>query len=82
MIHAFKHGDTGFVLDVETGSIHVLDDEAFEAVKQLEAIQNNGGDIAEALNADGPIMEEIAALIDEGLLFSDPLDDEASPENV
>ncbi len=82
MIHAFKYGETGFVLDVETGSIHVLDDEAFEAVKQLEAIQNNGGDITEALNVGGPIMEEIAALKDDGLLFSDPLVDEDSPENV
>ncbi len=82
MIHAFKYGDTGFVLDVETGSVHVLDDEAFEAVKRLETIEKNGGDVSAALAEGGPLMDEIAALADEGLLFSAPAEDTAMPENV
>ena len=48
MIHTFKHGGTGFVLDVETGSVHALDDEAFEAVARLEKIENDGGDVKPA----------------------------------
>jgi len=82
LIHTFTHNGAGFVLDVETGSVHMLDGEAFEAVRRLEQIEKDGGDIDAALNEGGPLMEEIAALKNEGLLFSPPDEDAAMPENV
>ena len=82
MIHTFKHGGTGFVLDVETGSVHALDDEAFEAVARLQQIENDGGDIDAALGEGGPLLEEIGALKDAGLLFSQADEGQALPENV
>jgi len=82
LIHTFKHGGTGFVLDVETGSVHVLDDEAFEAAARLEEIDNGGGDVDEALCKGGSLMEEFAELKKAGLLFSSPEEGQALPENV
>jgi len=82
LIHTFKHDGTGFVLDVETGSVHVLDDDAFEAVTRLEKIENDGGDIDEALSEGGPLLEEIAELKDAGLLFSEAEDGQPLPQNV
>jgi uncharacterized protein len=82
LIHTFKHDGTGFVLDVETGSVHVLDDDAFEAVTRLEKIENDGGDIDAALSEGGPLLEEIAELKNAGLLFSEAEDGQPLRENV
>ncbi len=82
MIHTFTHNGAGFVLDVETGSVHMLDGEAFEAVRRLEQIEKDGGDIDAALKEGGPLMEEISALKSEGLLFSPPDEDAGMPESV
>ncbi len=82
MVHTFKYDGDFFALDVESGSVHMLDGQAFETIARLAEIESNGGDLIKALSEDDEMMEEIRALKDEGLLFSLPGDDEALPENV
>ena len=69
MVHAFRYKEDYFALDVETGSVHLLDEQAFEAVQRLEEIERSGGDIDAALRGGG-MMDELRALREEGLLFS------------
>jgi uncharacterized protein len=64
---------------VETGSVHVLDKPAYEAVTAL----TKAGDAGSVLDAaDDPLLLEIRALKEDGLLFSSPEKDEARPANV
>ena len=70
MIHAFCYDGEYFALDVETGSVHLLDRQAFDALADLEKLEADGGDVEAALAAGGAVMEELKELKDEGLLFS------------
>lgn len=82
MIHAFTYGGRRYVLDVESGSIHMPDEESYKVLKELELIESQGGDINAALHSGGEIMDELAELKQAGLLFSAPDEDTAVPENV
>jgi uncharacterized protein len=81
LVHAFRYGEDYFALDVETGSVHLLDSEAYEAVQRLEEIERSGGDVDAALSGGG-VMDELRALKEEGLLFSEPDEDASKPVNV
>lgn len=70
MVHTFKYGGDCFALDVESGSVHVLDDEGYEAVSRLAKAGQNGESIEDYLRGKDGIYAEIAGLISEGLLFS------------
>lgn len=65
MIHAYKLFDKNIIIDVYSGSIHVVDEVAFEAIKMLE--KENKDDTAAALK------EQFPQLTDEDItdLFSD-----------
>lgn len=82
MVHTFKYGGDCFALDVESGSVHVLDDEGYEAVSALAKAEKNGGDVEEALKGKDGVYGEIAELISDGLLFSKPETDAQRPNNV
>jgi uncharacterized protein len=83
LIHAFEFDREYYALDVETGSVHLLDKAAFDAVRRLEETERSGGDIGAALRGGG-VYEELRALKEEGLLFSAPDDDADThkPANV
>ncbi|MDR0935323.1 MAG: thioether cross-link-forming SCIFF peptide maturase [Oscillospiraceae bacterium] len=62
MIHCYQLGGVNIVLDINSGSIHVCDDESYAAIRDWE---ENGS------NAANPaIAAEIDALIRSGKLFS------------
>jgi uncharacterized protein len=82
LIHAFQYDGEYFALDVETGSVHLLDKPAYHALVMLEQLEADGGDVKEALAADDPVMAELRQLRDEGLLFSPPDEDTATPVSV
>ena len=82
MIHTFIYDNQYFVLDVETGSVHMLDKKAYDVLSSLEQIEAQGGDIEAKLTGGGELMDELLALREEGLLFSAPDEDTGLPENV
>ncbi len=82
MIHTFACGDKRFVLDVETGSVHMADEAAFEALCGLERLEAAGGDVDAALRGGGAMMDEIRALREQGLLFSQPEQHEKEPSAI
>lgn len=82
MIHVFTYGSGRYVLDVESGSIHMPDEESYKVLEELERFLAQGGDINAALSGGGEIMDELRVLKQEGLLFSEPDEDTKVPENV
>ncbi len=82
MIHAFEHGGKQYVLDVESGSIHMPDSLAYNVLVELERLEAQGGDIYAAVSKGGGVMDELAELKQSGLLFSQPDPDTALPGNV
>jgi len=79
VVHTFTYDGDFFALDVETGSVHMLDKPAYDAVTKLAHSDDPDG----VLNAaDDPMMIEIRALRDEGLLFSPPEDEIEKPANI
>ncbi|NLT97372.1 MAG: thioether cross-link-forming SCIFF peptide maturase [Christensenellaceae bacterium] len=82
MVHAFEYDGNYFALDVETGSVHLLDKPAYDALAALERLEADGGDLSAALAADDPVMAELRELRDEGLLFSLPDEDVTTPVSV
>ncbi|MGI5918922.1 MAG: thioether cross-link-forming SCIFF peptide maturase [Christensenellales bacterium] len=82
MVHAFQYDGKYFALDVETGSVHLLDKPAYDALAALERLETEGGDVNAALAADDPVMAELKELRDEGLLFSPPEEDSPIPVSV
>lgn len=62
MVHCYQLGGSGIVLDVNSGSIHICDEESYRAI---EAWERNGSEGTEA-----EIAREIEALISAGKLFS------------
>ena len=81
MVHAFKYNNEYYALDVETGSVHLLDEQAYDAVRRLEEIEQSGGDMDAALSGDG-VYEELRELREEGLLFSAPDENADKPQSV
>ncbi|MBQ9942413.1 MAG: 4Fe-4S cluster-binding domain-containing protein, partial [Christensenellaceae bacterium] len=75
MIHAGKFEDTYFILDVESGSLHEVDELTYEVAALMEQGTTEKSAILAALHGRdageiGEIMEEFEALKEEGLLFS------------
>ncbi len=81
MVHAFKYDDEYYALDVETGSVHLLDEEAYDALCRLEETERGGGDVDAALSLGG-VYKELRELKAAGLLFSAPDGDAGKPQNV
>ncbi|MGE5495674.1 MAG: thioether cross-link-forming SCIFF peptide maturase [Burkholderiales bacterium] len=81
MVHTFKYGDDYFALDVESGSVHMLDRQGYDAITLVAEAERRGEDIEKAAEGTG-LYGEIKELIDEGLLFSGPDGDVKRPANV
>ena len=81
MVHTFIYDGDYFALDVETGSVHVLDKPGYEAVSRLSQMEKNEIDVALA-KRDDALTGELRTLKDEGLLFSPPEDDVQKPANI
>lgn len=82
MIHAFSMHGTNLVLDVNSGAVHVFDDTAFEVLKCFDQAGRLNDEKLYKLKEQLPqkgipeAVDEIQALIDEGLLFSvDPYEE-------
>jgi len=75
MIHKFKQGDLYFVLDVNSGAVHVIDEIVFDALEYYP--QNNAIAVIRSLKDKYPeqaikeTLEEIDFLIDNDMLFTD-----------
>lgn len=83
MVHTFIYNKEYFVLDVETGSVHVVDKSAFDAITALAALESDGGDVDSALAERGDALHaEIKALKDNGLLFSQQESQQQGNTNV
>lgn len=77
MIHQYKSNGYNIVLDVNSGSVHVVDDLSYDVISMYE---NNGEDaIVETLKADYSkedileVYEEVNKLKEEGLLFTEDI---------
>ncbi|MCL5982196.1 MAG: thioether cross-link-forming SCIFF peptide maturase [Firmicutes bacterium] len=75
MVHTFKLHGLSLALDVESGAVHVLDEPAFWAVRELAgglAVEDVGSMLKERYGANTAreILVEIADLQERGLLFS------------
>ncbi len=83
MIHQYKNNGYNIVLDVNSGSVHVVEDVAYDAIalisSQSEAGKYDRKSIAEVLNrtyewADiQEALDEIDTLTEEGMLFSEDI---------
>ncbi len=82
MVHAFCYDGEYYALDVETGSVHLLDGPAYDALVKLEEIEANGGDVDAALTEPDAVLAELKELKDEGLLFSQADGNAAVPVSV
>jgi uncharacterized protein len=82
LVHTFKYKDEYFAVDVESGSVHILDKEGYGAVAYLCGAEQRGEDIRAAAKGKGEIYDEIMQLVDEGLLFSQPDKDTTRARNV
>lgn len=82
MVHTFIYNGEYFALDVETGSVHVVDKQGYDEITRLAEIERNGGDLDEALSQDDALIREIKELKENGLLFSSEDEDAHMPENV
>jgi uncharacterized protein len=73
-VHFFQQGDLCLAYDVNSGSLHVLDTEAYTLVQALEDGMPLGrqADVA----ATQEILAEIADLREAGLLFSPPIEEQ------
>lgn len=76
MIHQYKMDDLNIVLDIHSGSVHVVDEVSYDLIEQLAngakehvAISNLTSRYDQALLSQA--MEEINTLIDEGMLFTE-----------
>jgi len=91
-VHAYRQGDLNIAYDVNSGSLHVLDDQTFSLVKILEEMQEEGCSLSwdelvarmenKGLNLSleeaKEILEEMEELQKEGVLFS-PEGEEKAP---
>ena len=78
MVHTFEFDGKYFALDVESGSVHALDEYAYEVIGRLAQEE----DIDKALESGFPLLEEIKQLKEQGLLFSEPEEADEKGESV
>ncbi|OJV62164.1 MAG: thioether cross-link-forming SCIFF peptide maturase [Clostridiales bacterium 38-18] len=75
MIHKFKQGDMFFVLDVNSGAVHIIDEIVFDALEYYP--QNNAVSVIRMLKDKYPeasikeTLEEIDYLIENDMLYTD-----------
>lgn len=81
MVHTFKYGSEYFALDVESGSVHILDKQGYDDLTPIADAEQRGEDIEKAAGGSG-IYEEILQLKNDGLLFSQPQEGVKRPENM
>lgn len=74
MVHQYKNNGYNIVLDVNSGSIHVVDDVTYDVIAMFE--EKSGEEIIEALKGTYPeseikeALDEIQSLKDDGELFT------------
>ena len=80
MVHTFQYGRHLFALDVESGSVHVLSELAFDVLNAINA-NSDLSDIRRKYDklAVEEILSEIESLKNDGVLFSKP---EHRPEDI
>ena len=78
LVHTFEFDGKYFALDVESGSVHMLDEYAYEIIGRLA----QEDDINKALESGFPLLEEIKQLKEQGLLFSEPEEAEEKGKSV
>lgn len=83
-VHAYHQGDINVAYDINSGSLHVLDDLTFDVLQVMDKLQKQGiafsaHEISSSLQGEGKncsegeleeILEELAELQEEGILFS------------
>ena len=76
MIHQYKNNGFNMVLDVNSGSVHVVDDVVYDMLELMDR-QISPEDISEALKGKyapeeiGEACAEVRELTDEGMLFTE-----------
>ena len=76
MIHQYKNNGFNMVLDVNSGSVHVVDDVVYDVLELMDR-QISPEDISEALKGKyapeeiGEACAEVRELTDEGMLFTE-----------
>lgn len=93
-VHVYRQGDLNVVYDVNTGSLHILDDVTYNILKTIEKVQDAGETVAKEsfrrfwdetqgnIPADeelAEILQEFAALRQDNSLFT-PEPEEKGPE--
>ena len=83
MIHAYTLNDCNIVVDAASGSVHSVDETAFEAIKSIDEKMTSGEDFEAAVTESG-IDDELAAEIRElkeaGMLWSTDIFEDAADE--
>lgn len=83
-VHTYRQGDLNIAYDVNSGSLHVLDDITFTIIQSMEKLQEEGTELTEEslfekLREQGvevraeelsEVLDEMKALQTEGVLFS------------
>lgn len=83
-VHIYHQGDINVAYDINSGSLHVLDDLTFDVLQVMDKLQKQGiafsaHEITSSLQGEGKncseeelveILEELAELQEEGILFS------------
>ncbi len=82
MVHTFIYDDEYFVLDVETGSIHILDKQAYDEISRLADFEKTADIDKELSGRSDTLALEIKELIKSGLLFSQPQKEEQKSTNI
>ncbi len=75
MIHQYKNNGYNIVMDVNSGSVHIVDDLVYDLIPGVEAAIEQGDTEQEKLrqrfkDADSSALEEILTLYEEGMLFA------------
>ena len=75
LIHKFKQGENYFVLDVNTGAVHIVDELVYDLVddNSLRTKEELIAEFGEKHGADviSEAYDEIKTLVDEGILYSE-----------
>ena len=78
LIHQYKNNGYNIVLDINSGSVHVVDDLVYDAVALLDkgmSKEEAAGKLKEHYSSEavGSALEECQCLIDQGMLFTEDI---------
>ena len=78
LIHQYKNNGYNIVLDINSGSVHVVDDLVYDGVALLEkgmSKEEAAGKLKEHYSSEevGTALEECQCLIDQGMLFTEDI---------